>query len=126
MAKTRRKKLNRSPLKPFRNARAYVVEQGDTVTTKGVRGRTKIVRVTGEGTKRIASVRSVEIKDQIIAKPVGDIKPTPTFVGRVYTGVARSKPYPYRSKKRGAPEFVPGLMARATKAVKRVVVGDAG
>ena len=127
MAKTRRKKINRSPGRAFRNARTYVVEKGDMVTVKGVRGRTKVVRVTGEGDKRITSVRSVTVVPQIAAKPVGDRKPKPIFVGRQYTGVARSKPYPYASTKRGAPpKLLPtGLMARAAKALKRVVVkGD--
>lgn len=126
MAKTRRKKINRSPGKAFRNARTFVVEKGDTVKCKGVRGRTKVIRVTGEGDKRITSVRSVMDVPQIAAKAVGDRKPKAIFVGRVYTGVARSKPYPYRGKKRGAPEVpvVAGFMARAAKAMKRVVVKE--
>lgn len=127
MAKTRRKKINSSPGKAYRNSRAYVVEKGDMVTVKGVRGRTKVIRVTGEGDKRITSVRSVMDVPQVVAKPVGDRKPKPIFVGRVYTGVARSKPYPYRSKKRGAPDVLVtpgGMMARMGKAIKRVVVKD--
>jgi hypothetical protein len=125
MAKTRRTKQNRSPIKPYRNSKAYIAEKGDLVRVKGVRGRTKVIRVTGDGDKRITSVRSVEDVPQVAAKPVGDRKPKAIFVGRVYTGVARSKVYPYRSKKRGAVEQKPvGLMARAAKAVKRVVVND--
>lgn len=129
MAKTRRKKINRSPPHPFggRAARpkAFVIEKGDMVTVKGVRGRTKVVRVVNDAGKRITSVRTVEDKPQVAAKPVGDRKPRAIFVGRVYTGVARSKAYPYRSTKRGAPPLAPvGLMAKAARAVKRVVVGD--
>jgi hypothetical protein len=127
MAKTRRKKINRSPGKPYRNSKAFITEKGEMVTLKGVRGRTKVVRVTNDDDKRITSVRSVMIAPQVVAKPVGDRRPTPIFVGRVYTGVARSKPYPYRGKKRGAVEQKPvGLMARAARAVKRVVVRDDG
>src|SRR5664279_1586402 len=122
MAKTRRKKINRSPGKPFRNARTYVVEKGDMVTTKGIRGRTKVVRVTDDNDKRITSVRSVEDRPQIKAKPVGDRKPKGIFVGRTYTGVARSKVYPYAGVKRGGPPAPApaGLLARAGKALKRV------
>jgi hypothetical protein len=107
MAKTRRKKSNRSPGKPFRNARAYVAGPGDRMTVKGFR--------SGGG-------------PQIIAKPVGDRKPKVIFVGRQYTGVARSKSYPYAGVKRGGPpKLAPvGLIARAAKRIKRVVVGDGG
>jgi len=127
MAKTRRTKQNRSPGRPFRNAKAFVAEKGDKVAVAGARGRTKVVRVTNDDGKRVTSVRSVEIVPQVAAKPVGDRKPIGVFVGRQYTGVARSKPYPYRSVKRGGPPAVApvGLMARAAKAVKRVIVRDA-
>ena len=130
MAKTRRKKINRSPAHPFggRNARpkVYVINKGDQITTIGVRGRTKVKRVINEDGKRVTSVRIVEDAVQTPAKAVGDRKPTAIFVGRQYTGVARSKPYPYRSVKRGGAPLAPvGLMARAGKAVKRVLVRDA-
>lgn len=127
MAKTRRKKINKSPGRPYRNAKAFVADKGDMVTTKGYRGRTKVKRVTDETGKRLTSVRLVETVPQIVAKPVGDRKPTPIFVGRQYTGVARSKAYPYRSTKRGAvPASAPvGLLARARRAVKKVLVMDA-
>ncbi len=124
MAKTRRKKINKSPGKAFRNARTYVAEKGEMVTVKGIRGRTKVIRLGGG-----KSVRSVESAvQQVVAKPVGDRKPKAIFVGRQYTGVARSKPYPYRSIKRGAvPTPVPaGLMgglAKAVRRVKKVIVG---
>jgi hypothetical protein len=126
MAKTRRTKQNRSPGRAYRNAKTYIVEQGDKVTTIGIRGRTKVKRVTDEAGKRLTSIRVVEEAVQTPAKGVGDLKPKGVFVGRVYTGVARSKPYPYRSVKRGAVP-VPqskGLLARARRAVKRVVVGE--
>lgn len=128
MAKTRRTKTNRSPGKPYRNSRAYVTDKGDMVTVNGVRGRTKVKRVTDEAGKRLTSVRITEVVPQVVAKPVGDRKPRAIFVGRQYTGVARSKPYPYRGKKRGAPDAPApiGLMARAAKAMKRVVVKDNG
>lgn len=128
MAKTRRKKINRSPIHPFggRNARAkvFVTDKGDMITTIGVRGRTTVKRVVNKEGKRVTSVRVVADVVQVPAKAVGDRKPKAIFVGRVYTGVARSKPYPYRSKKRGgkAPSAPVGLIARAAKAMKRVVV----
>ena len=131
MAKTRRTKTNRSPGKPYRNSRAHVVAKGDRVTVQGARGRTVVNRVTDEAGKRLTTARLVETVPQIAAKPVGaNHRPKPIFVGRVYTGVARSKVYPVRGVKRGglrmeAPAPV-GLMARAAKAMKRVVVKDKG
>lgn len=131
MAKTRRKKINQSPLHPFggRNSRAkvYVVEKGDMITTKGIRGRTVVTRIVNDEGKRVGTSRITEVVPQMAAKAVGDRKPVGIFVGRQYTGVARSKPYPYRSKKRGAiaPPLVPGLMERAGNAIKRVLVRDA-
>ena len=127
MAKTRRTKINRSPGKPYRNAKTFIAVQGDKITTIGVRGRTKVTRITDETGKRLTSVRVTEAVIQTPAKAVGDRKPKGIFVGRQYTGVARSKPYPYRGKKRGAIEAppLPGLMAKAARAVKSVVVRDA-
>ncbi len=118
MAKTRRKKINRSPEKAFRNAKTYIVDKGEMVTVKGIRGRTKVIRL-GSG----KSVRSVASDVQQVPVKTGNAKAI--FVGRQYTGVARSKPYPYRSIKRGAvPAPAPtGLMARARRAVKKVIVG---
>jgi hypothetical protein len=129
MAKTRRNKTNRSPVHPFggRSARSkvFVTNKGDLITTKGVRGRTVVNRVVNDDGKRVATVRITEVIPQIAAKPVGGRKPRPIFVGRVYTGVGRGKVYPYRSKKRGAPEVKPvGLMARAGNAMRRVVVRE--
>lgn len=88
MAKTRRTKQNRSPIKPYKNAKAFVAVAGE------------------------------------VEKANKDAKPI--FVNRQYTGVARSKPYPYRSAKRGGTDApVPrGLIARAAKAVKTVLVKD--
>jgi hypothetical protein len=121
MAKTRRTKTNKSPGRPYRNSRAFIANQGDKVTTIGFRGRTEVLRVGGKAIRRVADAV------QTPAKGVGDRKPKGIFIGRQYTGVARSKPYPYRSKKRGGSDLrlVPGLMAKVAKAVKRVVVNDA-
>lgn len=125
MAKTRRTKTNRSPGRPYRNSRAFIAEIGDKIRTRGVRGRTKVVRVVSGA--RLHRVRETEVVPQLAApKPVGDRKPKGIFVGRQYTGQPRSKPYPVRGVKRGgtpAPVAV-GLMARAAKAVKRVLVQD--
>lgn len=127
MAKTRRKKIRQSPAHPFggHNSRAkvFIAEQGDRITTKGIRGRTVVNRVTNEQGKRLTSVRITQDEKQTPAKPVGERKPKVIWVGRRYTGVARGKEYPYRSTKRGAPEQKPeGLMGRLASAVKRVVV----
>lgn len=129
MAKTRRKKINKSPTKPYRNARAFIVEKGETIMTAGVRGKTHVKRVVNEDGKRLTSARITEDVPQIAAKMVGDVKPKAIFVGRQYTGVPRSKAYPYRSKKRGAPEApapkgLLGGLTRAAKRVKQVIVGD--
>jgi hypothetical protein len=128
MVKTRRTKHNRSPMKPYRNAKAYVIDKGDRVTVQGIRGRTAVKRVTDEGGKRLTSVRITAVVPQIIAKSVGDRQPKGVFIGRAYTGVARSKVYPYRSKKRGAPDASApvGLMAKARTAMKRVVLPGLG
>lgn len=128
MPKTRRTKQNKSPIRPYRNAKAYIIAKGDMVAVKGVRGRTTVKRVVNSDGKRVTSVRITAVVPQIVAKPVGDRKPRGIFVGRTYTGVARSKAYPYRSKKRGAVEapVTLGLMAKVAKAVKRVVVKDDG
>ena len=122
MAKTHRTKRNKSPGKPFRNSRAHVIDKGDLISVMGVRGRTTVKRVTDETGKRLTTARLVETIPQIAAK----LKSKRIFVGRVYTGVARSKVYPVRSVKRGGPRMEApapvGLMARAAKAMKRVVV----
>ena len=128
MAKTRRKKINRSPGKPYRNAKAFLADKGASVTTMGQRGRTEVLRIWDAAGGR-QSIRKVPVVPQIAAKTVGDRKPKTIFVGRQYTGVARSKVYPYAGKKRGGTDKpIPrGLMARAAKAVravKRVVVKD--
>jgi hypothetical protein len=133
MAKTRRKKINKSPSRPYRNAKAFIADRGDMITTAGVRGRTKVVRVRDENDKRVTSVRSVMVVPQVAAKTgrARDAEGAPTnkprgiFVGRWYTGIARSKVYPTHGAKRGGVAPKPaGLMARAAKAVKRVVVRD--
>jgi hypothetical protein len=127
MPKTRRTKQNRSPGRPYRNAVAHVVVQGDAVQTSGIRGRTVVSRVTDESGKRLSSVRLTE---NVVQKPaVATAKPI--YAGRQYTGVARSRSYPYASVKRGAapdaglPVLTAGLLAKAVKAVKRVVVREA-
>lgn len=101
MAKTRRTKTNRSPIRAYPKAKTYIVEQGDKVTTTGIRGRTKVKRVTNEAGKRLTTVRLTEEAKQTPAKATGDRKPKGIFVGRVYTGVQRSKVYPYGSKRQG-------------------------
>jgi hypothetical protein len=84
-----------------------------------------VKRVVNDEGKRLTTVRVTETVPQIVHKPVGDDKPKGIFVGRVYTGVARSKPYPYRSKKRGAPDFVPiPRLTRAVKAMKSAIFKD--
>lgn len=83
MAKTRRKKINKSPAKPFRNSKPIVIAQGSNVKVQGYR--------EGGG--------------QVAAK--GD-KAKPVFIGRVYTGVARGKKYPYAGAKRGGPDLMLG------------------
>jgi hypothetical protein len=113
--------------RPFRNSVPYVVEKGDMITTTGIRGRTRVVRMTDENGKRVTgSVRIVDTDvKQTPAKGTGDRKPKGIFIGRTYTGVARSKPYPYAGAKRGgspAP-VTEGLLSKASKAMKRVVVG---
>lgn len=125
MAKTRRKKINKSPGRPYQNARAFVADKGDMVTTKGVRGRTRVKRVTDETGKRLSSVRITEVIPQIASKGA-----KPIFLGRQYTGVARSKAYPYRSTKRGAvpapaPVGLMGGLRKAARALKKVLVVDA-
>jgi hypothetical protein len=122
MVKTRRTKQNRSPMKPYRNAKAYVIDKGDRVTVQGIRGRTMVKRVTNEEGKRLADVRITQDVPQVKAKSAGA---KAIFIGRQYTGVARSKVYPYCSTKRGAVPVAPvpvGLMAKARNAMKRVVV----
>lgn len=74
MAKTRRKKINRSP-RGNPNSTLAVVEKGALVRTSGFRT---------EGNE-----------------PRPDKEARPVFVGRVYTGVARGKVYPYAGAKRG-------------------------
>lgn len=108
MPKTRRTKINTSPARPYRNSRAVVIVDGQTDKIKGVR-----TRKIGEGNHARVPPTMSAGKD---AKPV--------TIGRVLTGVPRSKPYPERSEKRGGtPRVEPGMLARAGKAIKRVVVG---
>lgn len=101
MAKTKRRKQNRSPAQPFRNATAHVLEAGLHIQVAGHRA--------AEGAKQIASVK---------AKPV--------FIGRSYTGVPRGKQYPYAGKKRGGatpePEASPGVLSRVVRATKSIMV----
>lgn len=75
MAKTRRKKINKSPTKLFQNSEVRIVEQGFGIKTAGYRAKGKQIAAKGEGVK-------------------------PVFVGRQYTGVPRGKTYPYAGKKR--------------------------
>ena len=81
MPKTRRKKINKSPQKIFRNSKVMVVEEGFGIRTAGYRATGKQVAAKGEKVKGV-------------------------HVGRVYTGVPRGKTYPYAGKKRGGPDLV--------------------
>jgi hypothetical protein len=76
MAKTHRKKINKSPLKAFQNSKPVVVEQGFGVKAAGYRAEGKQVPAKGADAKAI-------------------------HIGRVYTGVPRGKTYPYAGAKRG-------------------------
>jgi hypothetical protein len=76
MAKTRRRKINKSPVGLGRHIALRTVEPGFRVKVAGHR--------TAAGSKMVPS------KD---AKPV--------FVGRTYTGENLGKVYPYASVKRG-------------------------
>lgn len=77
MAKTRRKKINSSPRTPFGpNVKAFVIDEGIRVKIKGHR--------TAPGSKM---------------QPDKDARPV--HVGRVYTGKAKGKVYPYAGVKRG-------------------------
>lgn len=128
MPKTRRTKQNRSPGRAYRNAKAYVAVKGDMVTTTGLRGKTVVKRVTDNTGKRLTTIRVTEPVKQPPVPKTGN--PTAIFVGRQYTGVARSKPYPYRSVKRGAapvapePKGIMGGFRKAARAIKKVVVQD--
>ena len=119
MAKPRRR--NKSPLKPFRNSMVVLMDAGDAGKTAGVRGRTKVVRVRDDTGKRVTSVRSVAIEDQL---PAPGEKIKTVFLGRQYTGIPRGKVYPYAGAKRGGtpPPAEDGFIKRA---VKRVFVGSA-
>jgi hypothetical protein len=124
MPKTRRVKQSRWPTRPYRNSKPYVAEKGETVQTSGFRGRTRVVRVTDEAGKRVATVRRAE---EVVQKPSTSASAKPVQIGRAYTGVARSKPYPYRGAKRGGAPIAPGgnMIARAARAVKKVIVREA-
>lgn len=74
MAKTRRKKINHSPLKN-QQIQLAVIAPGVLVRTVGLRK---------EGPQKAGVPKD--------ARPV--------FVGRVYTGINRGKSYPERGKKR--------------------------
>ena len=79
MAKTRRKKINKRPLRIYPTSKVIVVENGMGVKVAGYRAEGKQVAAKGETAKAI-------------------------HIGRVYTGVPRGKTYPYASVKRGGPE----------------------
>lgn len=122
--KTRRTKRNRSPIKPFVNATAFVTVPGDMITTRGVRGRTVVKRIlSGDGKRRLQTARLVAPATQQPAPKDG----RPIFVNRAYTGVARSKVYPYHSPLRGGAPIVPDVsvsfLGGLTKRVKTVLVG---
>lgn len=122
MAKTRKKKRNRSPGRPYRNSRAYTLNAGDLITTRGVRGRTKVTRITDEEGKRIGRARLVEAAKQ--PPPPSRPGAKRIRVGGAYVGMPRSKAYPYGSTRQGFPapvDMAPkGLLGRAAKAMKTV------
>jgi hypothetical protein len=93
MAKTRRKKLNRSPIKN-QQINLFVVEEGARIACNGHRMPPK--------------------------KMSPNAKAKPVFVGRVYTGVNKGKEYPYASAKRGGyrrkPLGIASLLAAAEAA----------
>jgi hypothetical protein len=93
MAKTRRHKTNKSPLKPFENSKAVILNKGVAVQVAGYRAEGKQVKAA-DGTA--------------------------IAIGRVYTGVPRGKTYPYASVKRGGADpaaLVPQIKGRKTVAV---------
>jgi hypothetical protein len=94
---------------------------GELRTTMGYRGRTVVKRVTDAAGHR-ASVRVVEGNEQ----QTFGLGCTSVYIGRSYTGVPRSKPYPYAGAKRGgiSPPLVPERMGGLAKATKRVLVNS--
>ena len=124
--KTKRVKRNRSPIRPFKRAKAMVVMAGDTVITRGVRGRTVVKRLmNGDGTKRLQTARITAPAAQL---PQPNRKTaTPIFVDRVYTGVPRGKTYPTHGPRRYPPksgtDAPTGFIGGLTKRVKKVLVG---
>jgi hypothetical protein len=79
--KTRRKKINRSPTKLYRNSHVVVAEPGFGVKVAGYRA-----------SKEGEDVRQVPAKGE---------KAKAIHIGRQYTGRPRGKAYPYAGKKRG-------------------------
>ncbi len=79
MPKTRRKKINKRPLKLYQNSKVIVTDNGMGVKVAGYRSKGKQIAAKGENAKAI-------------------------HIGRVYTGVPRGKTYPYAGKKRGGAE----------------------
>lgn len=96
MAKTRRKKTNRSPTKN-QQINLFVVEQGERIAVDGH--------------------RTAESKMQ------PNKKATPVFVGRTYTGVNKGKVYPYASAKRGGPVVRGSEGQPLTKRVLAAITG---
>lgn len=98
MPKTKRKKQNRSPSRPFKNSIAQVLEGGLRIAVAGH-------RTTG--------------------KQVPNPKAKPVFIGREYTGVPRGKQYPYAGAKRGGPTLTAvaaqNFSSRLSRAMKRVL-----
>lgn len=90
MPKTRRHTTNKSPLKPFANSKAVILNQGVQVAVAGYRAEGK----------------------QVKANPGA----TAIAIGRVYTGVARGKTYPYASVKRGGED--PAALKPVTRRVR--------
>jgi hypothetical protein len=98
MPKTRRKKINKRPLKLYQNSKVIVVEQGMGVKVAGYRSEGKQVAAKGESAKAI-------------------------HIGRVYTGVSRGKTYPYAGKKRGGAPLDDTAFGLAPRKIVGVIDG---
>lgn len=102
MPKTRRKKINKSPTKLYRNSNVVVAEAGFGVKVAGYRTKGKQIAAKGENAKGI-------------------------HIGRQYTGVPRGKTYPYGSQRQGfAPKVAIVDNMEPIKLAPRRTVGAIG
>jgi hypothetical protein len=123
--KTRRIKRNKSPIRPFKRAKAMVAIAGDMIVTRGIRGRTVVKRIEDAEGRRLKTARLIAPAAQL---PEPNRKTSrPIFVGRVYTGVPRGKVYPAHGPRRYPPapgsDAPTGFLGGLTKRVKSVLVG---